>query len=634
MKKLVAILTCILLVVSVFPISAAALQEDIIILYENDVHCAIEGYSKLAAMKKELQQSYTHVGVVSGGDYIQGNSLGVISTGAYMISLMNLIGYDAAALGNHEFDFRLDRLNELVGMMDVKAICCNFQQIGAESSYFKPYTIVSYGEVDIAYIGITTPTTISSSSPTQFKDDNGEFLYTFNADILYEIVQNNIDAAKAEGADYIIALSHIGYADDEIYGDLADIETLIGNTNGLDVVLDAHSHSVMECKEIPDQGGNTVLLSSTGTKFEYIGKLTISDGTMQTELIETADYQNTDPEVDAYIAQIYEEYAEMGERKVAVSEVELNTHDADGKRLVRTAETNLGDLCADAFRYAVNADIGYINGGGLRAAIPCGDITFNDLLNVLPFNNTVVLAEVSGQTMKDMLEMSLMTWPAEDGAFPHLSGITFSFRTDIPSSVEINAFEEFESVSGEYRVYDIQVYNRETEVYEPLDLTRTYTLAASNYYLLDYGSGMTMLENAVILQNDGILDVEALERYVSEVLGGVIGTEYAEMKPNILFVEHESTDTPEINDTPAEEDGMPAEEDDMPEAVETPEINDTPETDDEISEIVDTPEFIESETAEEDAPETADASGLIVWVLTAVTCLAVLADRKKAAAGR
>lgn len=539
MKKIILVVLSLILVLGMFPTVtfAEATSDDIIILYENDVHCAVEGYSKLSAMKNELKQTYKHVGVVSCGDYIQGSSLGAISRGEYIIELMNLVGYDAVTLGNHEFDFRLDRLEELVAMMATKPVCCNFQEIGKDTSYFDPYKIVSYGDVDIAYIGITTPSTISSSSPAQFKDENGNYKYSFNPTTLYEVVQENIDAAEAEGADYIIAISHIGYAEDEIYGDLEDVEDLIKNTDGLDVVLDAHSHSVIEGMEITDKEGNEVLLSSTGTKFENIGKLTISDGEITTELIKTEDYQGTDPIVDAKLNEINGEYATLGERKVAFSQVDLITHDADGNRLVRKQETALGNLCADAFRGVMGADIGYINGGNLRSPIEAGDVTFNNILDLLPFNNSVVVSEISGQTLKDMMEMAMKTWPEENGAFPHLSGMRFSVNTAIKSSVVLNDEEEFVSVSGQYRVYDIEIFNKETNEYEPLDLTKTYTIAATNYYLLEYGSGMTMLKDAKIIQNEGMLDVEALERYIVEALDGTIGEEYAEVKNNITFTE-------------------------------------------------------------------------------------------------
>ena len=548
-NKFMIVITCILLVISMLPLSAFAVNsEDIVILYENDVHCIVEGYSKLAAMKKELQESYSHVGVVSGGDFIQGNSLGVVSKGEYIINLMNLVGYDAVTLGNHEFDYKLDRLNELVEMMNTKPVCCNFQKVGEDTACYEPYSIVSYGDVDIAYIGITTPSTISSSAPAQFKDENGNYIYTFHSTDLYDVVQESIDSAEAQGADYVIALSHIGYAEDEIYGDLEDVETLIKNTSGFDAVLDAHSHTVIESQTIEDKDGNDVLLSSAGTKLEYIGKLTISGEKLETELIKTEEYKSTDPVVDAYIDQVYAEYSMLGERKVAFSEVDLITKDKDGNRLVRNNETNLGDLCAEAFRNAVDADIGYINGGSLRSDIPAGDITFNNLLNVLPFNNTIVLAEISGQTIKDMLEMTMMYYPGEGGAFPHLSGLTFSFNTSIPSTVVLDEYEDFAGVSGQYKVYDIEVFNRESSTYEPLDLTKTYTIAASNYYLLEYGSGLKMLENVKILQKDGMLDVEALELYISDKLGGTVGQDYAEANANITFTDGEIVeDTEDIS---------------------------------------------------------------------------------------
>ena len=174
-NKIIAMLVCVIMMLGILPLSAFALNsDDIIILYENDVHCELEGYSKLSALKKELLLTHDHVGVVSGGDFIQGNSLGVISKGEYAVELMNLVGYDAVTLGNHEFDFRIERLEELVDMMDTKPICCNFQSVGEDESYYKPYSIVSYGDIDVAYIGITTPSTITSAAPAQFKDEKDE----------------------------------------------------------------------------------------------------------------------------------------------------------------------------------------------------------------------------------------------------------------------------------------------------------------------------------------------------------------------------------------------------------------------------------------------------------------------------
>ena len=509
-------------------------SESIVILYENDVHCAVKGYAKLAAMKTELASTYAHVGVVSVGDYVQGGSLGAVSQGEYIIDLMNLVGYDAVALGNHEFDYRLPRLMELAAKMIAKPTCCNFRLIDEEYSVFDAYTMVTYGDIDIAYVGITTPSTITSSAPGQFKDEDGNYLYTFSTSTLYDTVQASIDAARDAGAEYVVALSHIGYEEEGIYEDVVD---LIENTNGFDVVLDGHSHSVIESMTVKDEGGNDVRLTSTGTKFEYIGKLTIEDGEIDTELIKTEEYEKTDATVTARIAAINEEYAELGNRKIATSDVDLITHDADGNRLVRKAETNLGNLCSDAFRLVTGADIGYVNGGGIREAIPAGDVTFNDILSVYPFNNQVVVCEITGQALLDMLEMALSNYPEEDGSFPHVSGVTFSVDTSIPSSVQLDENGVFTGMGGAYRVYNVRVLDGKSGEYLPLDMGKTYSFASHNHLILDQGGGMSMFQNVPLLQNDGTLDVELLKTYIVDTLGGRIGEEYREVKNSITFTE-------------------------------------------------------------------------------------------------
>ena len=557
----------------------AADTDTVVILYENDVHCAVEGYSKLAAMKKELSETYTNVGVVSVGDFVQGGTLGAVSKGEYIVNLMNKVGYDAIALGNHEFDYQLPRLNELNAMSNTKFISCNFQKIGEDKSYFEPYTIVSYGNVDVAYIAITTPETINSSSPAQFKNDKGELIYTFNESKLYDIVQTNINAAETAGADYVIALSHIGYDES---GNLADITDVIENTDGFDVVLDAHSHSVIEEKVIKDKSGDDVLLTSTGTKFEYIGKLTIKNGAFDTELVEVESYTKTDPVVDAYITEINENYAQLGNRKIGESKVEFITHDKDGNRLVRNAETNLGNFCSDALRVMTGADMSFVNGGGLRAPMGSGDITFNDIFSVFPFNNQIVTAEISGQILIDFLEMAVMNYPEEDGSFPHMSGVTFSVNKSIPTSVKVDENGFFEKVDGAYRVYNVKVLDKTSGEYKALDPNGKYILAGFNYFILDFGGGMTMFKDAKILDAEGTLDVELLENYIVEHLGGVIGEEYAEVKPNISFTDGVITETPDNNENNEQEDKEPS------------------------------------------SPQTGDNSYIVVWVLLAVLSLSAL----------
>ena len=579
-KRIITFSLVLCMALSVFTgVVYAADTDTVVILYENDVHCAVEGYSKLAAMKNELSETYTNVGVVSVGDFVQGGTLGAVSKGEYIVNLMNKVGYDAIALGNHEFDYQLPCLNELNAMSNTKFISCNFQKIGEDKSYFEPYTIVSYGSVDIAYIAITTPETINSSSPAQFKNDKGEFIYTFNESKLYDIVQTNINAAETAGADYVIALSHIGYDES---GNLADITDVIENTDGFDVVLDAHSHSVIEEKVIKDKSGDDVLLTSTGTKFEYIGKLTIKNGAFDTELVEVESYTKTDPVVDAYITEIKENYAQLGNRKIGESKVEFITHDKDGNRLVRNAETNLGNFCSDALRVMTGADMSFVNGGGLRAPMDAGEVTFNDIFSVFPFNNQIVTAEISGQILIDFLEMAVMNYPEEDGSFPHMSGVTFSVNKSIPTSVKVDANGFFEKVDGAYRVYNVKVLDKTSGEYKALDPNGKYVLAGFNYFLLDFGGGMTMFKDAKILDAEGTLDVELLENYIVEHLGGVIGEEYAEVKPNISFTDGVITETPDNNENNEQEDKEPS------------------------------------------SPQTGDNSYIVVWVLLAVLSLSAL----------
>jgi len=526
MKKCIFSLFAVLLIMLLAGLGTAMAADDekIIILYENDVHCAVEGYAKLAAMQEELAQTNPHVGVVSCGDFIQGGSLGAISKGEYIVNIMNLVGYDAVAPGNHEFDYKIDRLLELTGMLEAPVTCSNFSSTADNHTIFEPYVMVSYGDTNVAYIGITTPDTLTSSTPSQFIGTNGEYIYTFNGDKLAAAVQSAINAAQNAGADYIIGLAHLGTED--VYEQWST-QTLVKNTSGFDVILDGHSHSAIENMQLKDKSGETVYVSSTGTKFANIGKLTLDGETITTELIPADEYTQTEAETAAYIAKINEEYQVLGERKIGHTEYDLVIYDKNGKRLVRNTETNLSDLCADAYRIVTGADIGLINGGGIRESIAAGDITFNDILAVFPFNNDTCIAEVTGQMVVDMLEMGTRLHPIEEGSFQHVSGLTFDLDNSIPSPVIVDENQNFVSVNGTRRVQNVKILNQETGLYEPIDLQKKYTLASHSYMLKEYGSGATMFKNATILSETGILDVELLEAYIADELNGTVSANYA-----------------------------------------------------------------------------------------------------------
>lgn len=546
-KKLIGLCMTILFWAAGLTVCAESTKsEDIIILYENDVHCAIDGYAKLSAMKKELSETHQHVGVVSVGDYIQGSSLGAVSQGEYIVKVMNQVGYDAVALGNHEFDFRLTRLLELVDMMDIKPVCSNLRKVEDNSSVFLPYTVRQYGDIDVAYIGITTPDTLVSSAPAQFKDADGNYTYTFSGTNLYDTVQASINDAQRNGAEYVIALSHLGV--ESVYEQWS-AQALVKNTYGLDVVLDGHSHSVVEEMIVADKKGEEVVISSTGTQFANIGKLTISEVGIETELIPTESYEKADDEVTDLIAEIQAEYQEKGERKIGISKVDLTTVDENGNRIIRTTETNLGDFCADAFRVVTGADIGFMNGGGIRANISAGDVTFNDILSVFPWNNRVCVIEVTGQQIVDMLELAVLNHPNEDGTFQHISGLTFEFDNSIPTPVILDENMNFVRIDGERRVSNVKVLNQETNQYEAISLNHKYDLASHNYLLLEQGGGATMFQGAKVISDKGMLDVELLEVYITDYLNGVIGEDYKESQNRIMLVLREEPDNKEENNS-------------------------------------------------------------------------------------
>ena len=203
---------------------------------------------------------------------------------------------------------------------------------------------------------------------------------------------------------------------------------------------------------------------------------------------------------------------------------DLTAVDSEGKpiRIIRSQETNLGDLCADAYRLVSGADIGVVNGGGIRAAIPAGDITFEQIISVHPFGNAMCVVEATGQQILDALEKSVSKLPDENGGFLHVSGLTFTVDMSVPSTVVVDDKGNFVEVSGERRVKDVKVGG------EDIDPAKTYTLASHNYMLKSGGDGFNMFINDKLLQDEVMLDNQVLITYITENLGGVIGEEYAE----------------------------------------------------------------------------------------------------------
>ena len=510
------------------PASEPALDQDLAILYTNDVHCAVDsgiGYAGVAALKQQLLDEGCYVALVDAGDAVQGDAIGTLSKGSYIVDIMNEVGYDVATPGNHEFDYGMDRFFELRDMAKFPYVSANFVDLTTGEPVLEPYAMLAYNDVKVAFVGVSTPMTISTSTPTFFQDANGNYIYGFSqkdgADGFYAVVQQAVDAAIADGADYVVALAHLGI--DASTSPYTSSE-LIEHTRGIDVVIDGHSHSTVECERVKNLDGERVLLTQTGTKLNAVGMLYITkDGSISTGLI--TDYTEKDADTEAYIAQIQAQFEELLNEVVASTEVDLTIFEPGNDpavRIVRNSETNLGDLCADAYRYISGADVAFVNGGGVRTDIATGDITYGDIIKVHPFGNELCMVEATGQEILDALEMGARVTPEESGGFLQVSGLTYEIHTYIPSSVTLDENNMFVSVDGEYRVKNVTVGG------EPLDLSKTYTLACHNYLLKDAGDGYTMFQDNTFLLDSIMIDNQVLINYIVEGLGGVVGADYAD----------------------------------------------------------------------------------------------------------
>ncbi|MBQ0072210.1 MAG: bifunctional metallophosphatase/5'-nucleotidase [Spirochaetales bacterium] len=517
-------------------------QQDIVVLYTNDVHCGIDnnlGYAALATVKAEAKAHTPFVTLVDAGDAIQGDAIGTVSNGSYLVDIMNEVGYDFAVFGNHEFDYGMANLAADLAKSNATYLASNIHYTGSAAampSNIAPYAIVKYGYQKVAYIGVSTPETITKSTPRYFMED-GKFVYSFDAgEALYATVQSYVDEVRAKGADVVVVISHLGVEEDSAPNRSVD---LIANTTGIDVVIDGHSHSTIEMDLVANKAGEDVILTQTGTKLNAIGKLTIApNGACKTELITSADKnENT----TRYIDSIKAEYETALNAVVAYTEVELNIANADGARMVRNRETAIGDLCSDAYRAVSGADIAFVNGGGIRATIKQGDITTANMIAVHPYGNMLCMCYATGQEILDALELGSMNTQAvaadgknavgESGGFLQVSGLKYTINTAIPSSVVKDSNGLFVEVAGARRVEDVQV--EKNGEWAPIDPEGTYTLACHNYKLQDMGDGYTMFADNEFILDKVMIDNQVIITYICDFLGGKVGQEYAEPQGRI-----------------------------------------------------------------------------------------------------
>ena len=507
------------------PFTVFAEEKDIIILHTNDIHCGVSdnlGIDKVAQYKKELQKKGHPVVLVDAGDAVQGTPLGKLSNGESIVKIMNAAGYDFVIPGNHEFDYGMDQFLKLASKMKCGYYSANLIDVKTRKLVLPPYKVLTLGNKKVAFIGVTTPQTLTSSTPKYFQDKNGKFIYGFLEDEsglkLYKALQETVDRVRKEGADYVILVGHLG-----TNGALPKWSSgaIAAHTYNIDAVIDGHSHEQYEPPhKVTNSIGKEVLVTQTGTKLQALGQLVIQeDGRLSSTLIKTLPA--ADPKVTALVARENKRFDAILNQPVGEAMVTLTSDDpATGKRRVRNGETNLGDLVADAYRFVLNTDLSIVNGGSIRKTIKPGVFSYNDLLEAFPFINMCTVVEATGQQIIDALEVGVVNYPEESGGFLHVSGMTYAIDSSVPSGVVKDVKGGFVEVKGPRRVKDVMINGR------PVDLKKIYKVGGTSYILKDGGSGMAMFKGCNITLDAVMTDVDAIMEYVQNHLNAKIKEGY------------------------------------------------------------------------------------------------------------
>ncbi len=522
-----------------------ALQEksekngEVYILFTSDVHCGIDegfGYAGLKAIRDRLEAEGYETILVDDGDAIQGEAVGTLTKGEDIVKIMNELDYDFAIPGNHEFDYGMEDFLKLAeNEAEYKYICCNFTK--NDELVFEPYAIKEAAGMKIGFVGVTTPTSITTSTPKYFQDEKGNYIYGFLQDEtgekVYDAVQKAVDDVRKEGADLVYLIGHMGLYD--VYSPWT-YKDIIEHTEGIDVFLDGHSHDTEQIV-MKDKSGKDVTRSAVGTKLNCIGYSHIS---ADKEILKTdvwswpnkdsaPELLGIDNEIGDLVKEIDAELSKKMEEVVAKTEVDLTVNDPKEKdnkgnpiRMVRRAETNIGDFCADAYRWYTGSDIAIANGGSIRANIEKGDITYEDIINVFPYGNMISTIEVTGQQVLDALEWGARSIPDECGGFLQVSGLSYEVNTKIDSPCISDDNSMFVEIKGERRVQNVKVGDK------PIDPKATYTLSCHDYTIQDKGDGFTMFDGDKVIQDRVKLDNQVLIEYITEELGGTIGGKYSD----------------------------------------------------------------------------------------------------------
>lgn len=488
-----------------------------IVLHSNDVHGAVESYTYMAGIKSYYESMGADVIVVDNGDFTSGATYVIASKGADAIKLMNAVGYDVMAFGNHEFDYGFDNAMENVKSFNGVAVCADVMDKNGKT-ITDASVIIEINGLKVGFFGMETPETMTKVNPGLI-----EGLKFLKGEEMYEQA-NKVAKKLSKKADVVICLSHLGVDEESEFKSV----NFYANVENVDFVIDGHSHTVMT------EGPDGEPIQSTGTQFENIGVVVIDNASKQIVdnfLIDCSLFNGyEDAEVSALTASIMEAVDSQYKQVFAKSNVVLNGAKAPGNR---NEETNLGDLITDSMIWAVEKDldvdeaktVAITNGGGIRAYIYEGDVSKNDVISVLPFGNTLAVVYVTGAELLESLEASTYCTPASVGGFPQVAGIEFEINT----AVEYDANAETYPDSTYYGPKSIKRVSIKSVNGQPFDANAVYTVITNNfcaaggdtYYAYkrayDAGDGF----------DTGITLDAALIDYIQQELGGTVGSEYA-----------------------------------------------------------------------------------------------------------
>ena len=512
-------------------------KADVTILYTNDVHTYIDNkspkptYAAIAALKKSIEDTGRDVLLVDAGDHIQGTAYGSMDDGATIIELMNEAGYDLATPGNHEFDYGMARAKAVIQEADFPYVSCNWVDLRTGFNVLPSVKFFFVGGRKIAFVGVTTPETFTKSTPAYFMNDaQTKYIYDIlggeDGQKLYDAVQKAIDKAEFWGADTIIGLGHLGV---DPSSSPWTSEEVIAHTHGFTAFIDGHSHTVMANKQVTDASGKAVTLTQTGSYFKNIGKMTVgADGTITTELIDT--YEGLDAAVAATASNWISAVDDMLGEEIAVGDTKFSINDpATGKRRIRSGETNLGDFVADGIYTYFNeieelhCDVAIMNGGGIRTDVEAGPWSFKTCKTVSPFGNVACLMSVTGQQIQDALEFGARFAGAEgkeNGGFLQVAGARYTIHTGTPNTVQTNDKNVWTGSAATPRVSNVEIYDKTTGTYQPLDPNATYALAGMNYTLRNLGDGFAMFDGATLIKDYVSEDYLVMSSYAA-MFGGV-----------------------------------------------------------------------------------------------------------------